>query len=51
MIKAISFQRIESKIPNQLMNNNNEINLIVMINENFWNNNSSTQLEIVDIIL
>lgn len=51
MIKAISFQRIESKISNQLMNNNNEINLIVMINENFWNNNSSTQLEIVDIIL
>ncbi len=51
MIKAISFQRIESKISYQLMNNNNEINLIVMINENFWNNNSSTQLEIVDIIL
>ena len=51
MIKAISFRRIESKISNQLMNNNNEINLIVMINENFWNNNSSTQLEIVDIIL
>ena len=51
MVKGISFQRIESKISYQLINNNNEINLIVMINENFWNNNSSAQLEIVDIIL
>jgi single-stranded-DNA-specific exonuclease len=51
LIKAISFNPINSDISLVLMNYKNEVNLIVKINENNWNNRNSIQLEIKDIII
>lgn len=51
LIKAISFNPIDSKISLSLLNYKREIKLIVKINENNWNNRKSIQLEIKDIII
>ena len=48
--KCISFNPLESIISFYILNYKKEINLIVRLNEIFWNNTSSIQLEIVDII-
>ncbi len=50
MIKAVSFNPIESSISLNLLNQKKEINILAKINQNNWNNKSNIQLEIVDVI-
>jgi single-stranded-DNA-specific exonuclease len=50
-IKSISFNSINTKIGNYLMNHKNSINVIGQINENIWNNKKNLQLTIRDLIL
>ncbi|MDC3308505.1 single-stranded-DNA-specific exonuclease RecJ [Candidatus Pelagibacter sp.] len=50
-INAISFNSINTKIGEHLMNNKNSINVIGQINENIWNNKKTLQLTIRDLIL
>ena len=50
MIKSISFNPIGSKISFYLLNFKKNINLITRVVENIWNNKSSIQLEIIDLI-
>ncbi len=50
-IKSISFNSINTKIGECLMNYKNNINVIGQINENIWNNKKALQLTIRDLIL
>jgi len=50
-IKSISFNSINTKIGEHLLNYKNNINVIGQINENIWNNKKSLQLTIRDVIL
>jgi len=50
-IKSISFNSINTKIGEYLMNYKNSINVIGQINENIWNNKKTLQLTIRDLIL
>ena len=50
-INCISFNSINSKIGEYLLNYKNDLNVIGQINENFWNNKNSLQLTIRDLIL
>jgi single-stranded-DNA-specific exonuclease len=50
-IKSISFNSINTKIGEHLMNYRNSINVIGQINENIWNNKKTLQLTIRDLIL
>jgi len=50
-IKSISFNSINTKIGELLMNYKNNINVIGQINENIWNNKKNLQLTIRDLIL
>ena len=50
-IKSISFNSINTKIGEYLMNYKNSINVIGQINENIWNNKRTLQLTIRDVIL
>ena len=50
-VKSISFNSINTKVGEYLMNYKKSINVIGQINENFWNNKNSLQLTIRDIIL
>ena len=50
-IKSISFNSLNTKIGEYLMNYKNNINVIGQINENIWNNKKSLQLTIKDVIL
>ena len=50
-IKSISFNSINTKIGEYLMNYKNKIDVIGQINENIWNNKKSNQLTIKDLIL
>ena len=50
-IKSISFNSINTKIGEYLMNYKNNINVIGQINENIWNNKKTLQLTIRDLIL
>ncbi|MDB4069485.1 single-stranded-DNA-specific exonuclease RecJ [Candidatus Pelagibacter sp.] len=50
-IKSISFNSINTKIGEHLMNFKNNINVIGQINENIWNNKKTLQLTIRDLIL
>ena len=50
-IKSISFNSINTKIGNHLMNYKNSISVIGQINENIWNNKKALQLTIRDLIL
>ncbi|MDC1378389.1 single-stranded-DNA-specific exonuclease RecJ [Pelagibacteraceae bacterium] len=50
-IKSISFNSINTKIGEHLMNYKNSINVIGQINENIWNNKKTLQLTIRDLIL
>jgi hypothetical protein len=51
LIKAISFNPIQSKISDYLLNYVKPVNLILKIDKNNWNNKSNIQIEIVDIII
>jgi len=50
-IKSISFNSINTKIGEYLINYRNSINVIGQINENIWNNKKNLQLTIGDLIL
>ena len=50
-IKSISFNSVNSKIGEYLLNYKKDLNVMGQINENFWNNKNSLQLTIKDIIL
>ena len=50
MIKCISFNQINSEISNEIINSKKNMDLLVKIKENKWNNKSSIQLEIIDVI-
>ena len=50
-IKSISFNSINTKVGEHLMNYKNNINVIGQINENIWNNKKALQLTIRDLIL
>ena len=50
-IKSISFNSINTKVGEHLMNYQNNINVIGQINENIWNNKKTLQLTIRDLIL
>jgi single-stranded-DNA-specific exonuclease len=50
-IKAISFNSVNSKIGEFLLNYKNYLNVLGQINENIWNNKKNLQLTIKDIIL
>ena len=50
-IKSISFDSINTKIGEYLLNYKKDLNVLGQINENFWNNKNSLQLTIRDLIL
>ena len=50
-INSISFNSVNSKIGEYLLNYKKEINVIGQIKENFWNNKITLQLIIKDIII
>ena len=50
-IKSISFNSINTKIGEYLMNYKNSINVIGQINENIWHNKKALQLTVRDVIL
>ena len=50
-IKSISFNSIDTKIGEYLLNYKKDINVIGQINENIWNNKKALQLTIRDLIL
>lgn len=50
-VKCISFGHMRSKLNLHLLNNKKQINLIVEINENFWNNKKSLQINTIDAIV
>jgi single-stranded-DNA-specific exonuclease len=50
-IKSISFNSLNNKVGQHLLNNKNNLNVLGQINENIWNNKKTLQLTIRDIIL
>ena len=50
-IKSISFNSVNSKIGEYLLNYKKDLNVLGQINENFWNNKNTLQLTIRDLIL
>ena len=50
-IQSISFNSVNSKIGEYLLNYKKDINVIGQIKENFWNNKIKLQLIIKDIII
>jgi len=50
-VKSISFNTVNSKVGEYLLNYKNDLNVIGQINENIWNNKKTLQLTIKDIIL
>src|SRR6056300_724344 len=49
-IKSVSFNHLQSKISYEILNSKNCFDVIVKIKNNIWNNNSSIELEIIDLI-
>jgi len=50
-IKAISFNSMDNKVGEYLLNYKNNLNVLGYINENIWNNKKTLQLTIRDVIL
>ena len=50
-IKSISFNSVNNKVGEYLMNYKNTLNVLGQINENIWNNKKTLQLTIRDLIL
>ena len=50
-IISISFNSVNTKIGEYLLNYKKDLNVLGQINENFWNNKNSLQLTIRDIVL
>ena len=51
LIKSISFNSVNNKVGEYLMNYKNSLNVLGQINENIWNNKKTLQLTIKDVIL
>jgi len=51
LIKSISFNSINTKIGEHLINYKDTLNIIGQIHENIWNNKKTLQLTIRDLIL
>ena len=50
-IKSISFDSVNNKVGEYLLNYKNSLNVLGQINENIWNNKKTLQLTIRDAIL
>ena len=50
IIKSISFNHLNSIINYEILNSNNNFDVLVKIKSNTWNNKSSIELEIIDLI-
>ena len=50
-IKSISFNSVNNKIGENLLNYKNTLNVLGQINENIWNNKKTLQLTIRDIVI
>ncbi len=50
LINAIFFDFLDSELALNILNNKNEVNIIVQLKENFWNNKKNIQVVIIDII-
>ena len=50
LFPSISFNFLESDISRELLFNKNELNLIVQIKENIWNNKKNLQLMVLDTL-
>jgi single-stranded-DNA-specific exonuclease len=50
-LKSISFNSVNSKVGEYLLNYKNDLNVLGQISENVWNNKKTLQLSIKDIIL
>ena len=50
-IRSISFNSVNTKIGEYLLNYKKDLNVLGQINENFWNNKNTLQLTIRDLIL
>ena len=50
-IKSLSFNSVNNKVGEYLLNYKNNINVLGQINENIWNNKKTLQLTIRDVIL
>ena len=50
-IKSISFNSVNSKVGEYLLNYKKSLNVLGQINENIWNNKKTLQLTIRDVIL
>jgi len=50
-IKSISFNSVNSKVGEYLLNYKKSLNVLGQINENIWNNKKTLQLTIKDVIL
>jgi single-stranded-DNA-specific exonuclease len=50
-INSISFNSVNSKIGEYLLNYKKDLNVLGQINENFWNNKKTLQLVVRDLII
>ena len=50
-IYSISFNSVNTKVGEYLLNHKKNLNVLGQINENFWNNKNSLQLTVRDLIL
>ncbi len=50
IVKSMSFNHLNTKISFEILNSKNEFNILVKIKDNMWNNKSSIELEIIDLI-
>ena len=50
LIKSISFNHLKSKISYQILNYKNNLDVLVKVKINNWNNKNNIELEIIDII-
>jgi len=50
IMKSISFNYLNSRVSYEILNSNNNFDVFVKIKSNKWNNKSSIELEIIDLI-
>ena len=50
LIKSVSFNHLKSKISYQILNCKNNLDVLVKVKINNWNNKNNIELEIIDII-
>jgi len=50
ILSAISFNLLHSDISNHILNNKNDVDIIVQLKENLWNNKKKIQVIIIDLL-